>query len=126
MTVSNPIPTSTAVSSRAGLGGLHAYQVALAFYQRCLELSRRLPRSHPSRQLVKAAESTALIIAEAYPTFGPDRARRFRIAGDEASECGAALDLLEIRGDLSGSVLQELRSLNDRERAMLWRLGRKL
>ncbi len=64
-----------------------------------------LPRSHPSRQLLKAAEAVVLNIAEAYPTFGADRARRFRIAGDEASERGAALDLLQIRGDLGGSTL---------------------
>ena len=67
-----------------------------------------------------------MIVAEACPTFGADRAGRFRLAGDEASERGAALELLEIRGDLSGPILDQLRALNDRERAMLWRLGRHL
>jgi len=103
---------------------LHAYQVALAFYRQCLGVTRSLSRSHASRQLLKAAESVALNIAEAYPTMGADRARRFRIAADEASECGAALDLLEIRGELADPLLASLRSLLDRERAMLWRLGR--
>jgi four helix bundle protein len=116
----NPPPPAKA----AGLKGLHAYQNALAFYQRCLVLTRALAPSHLTRQLTKAAESTALNIAEAYPTFGADRARRFRIAADEASECGAALDLLELRGEVGGLQLQELRSLLDRERAMLWRLSR--
>lgn len=124
MTASKPTPTPTASSCRAGLNGLHAYQVALEFYRQCLAVTRKLPRSHPSRQLLKAAESVALNVAEAYPTVGADRARRFRIAADEASECAAALDLLEIRADLVGPVLAQLRCLNDRERAMLWRLGR--
>jgi four helix bundle protein len=124
MTTSKPASTRSASSPRAGLKGLHGYQVALEFYRLCLSVTRKLPRSHASRQLLKAAESSILNIAEAYPTFGADRARRFRTAGDEASECGAALDILELRGDLAGSVLVELRSLNDRLCAMLWRLGR--
>lgn len=124
MTASKPTPTRSATRPQAGLQGLHAYQVALAFYRQCLAVTRNLPRSHPSRQLIKAAESVVLNVAEAYPTFGADRARRFRNAGDEASECGAALDLLELRGDLGGPTLVSLRSLLDRERAMLWRLGR--
>jgi four helix bundle protein len=65
-----------------------------------------------------------LNIAEAYPMAGADRARRFRIAGGEAAECHAGLDLLEIRGELCGEVLRELRALLDRTRAMLWRLSR--
>jgi len=124
MTASKPTPTPLASSPQAGLKGLHAYQVALALYAHCLAVTRKLSRSHPSRQLVKAAESVVLNIAEAYPTFGPDRARRFRIAADEASECGAALDLLELRRDLDAHTLEALRSLLDRERAMLWRHGR--
>jgi four helix bundle protein len=124
MALSKQTSTSSASSPQAGLKGLHAYQVALAFYRQCLAATRNLSRSHPSRQLLKAAEAVALNIAEAYPTFGADRARRFRIAGDEASECGAALDLLELRGELRGPELDALRSLLDRERAMLWRLGR--
>jgi four helix bundle protein len=124
MTACKPSPTPTASTPQGGLQGLHAYQVGLAFYRLCLSVTRRLPRSHPSRQLLKAAESTVLNIAEAYPTVGADRARRFRIASDEASECGAALDLLELRAELGGSTLESLRALLDRERAMLWRLGR--
>jgi len=74
--------------------------------------------------LLRAAESVVLNVAEAHPTTGADRARRFRIAGNEASECGAALDLLEIRGDLRAATLSRLRGLLDRERAMLYRLSR--
>jgi hypothetical protein len=32
---------------------------------------------------------------------------------------------MQIRGELGGTVLGTLRSLLDRERAMLWRLGRR-
>jgi hypothetical protein len=38
---------------------------------------------------------------------GADRARRFRIAGGEAAECHAGLDLLDIRGELRGEPLAE-------------------
>ena len=40
------------------------------------------------------------------------------------SECGAALDLLEIRGELAAPAARALRALLDRERAMLHRLSR--
>jgi len=77
---------------------------------------------HVAGQAIKAAESICLNVAEAHPATGADRARRFRIAADEASESGAALDLLEIRGALDGARCRDLRKLLDRERAMLWRL----
>jgi len=48
----------------------------------------------------------------------------FASPGAEAAECHAGLDLLEIRGELKGPPLSELRALLDRIRAMLWRLGR--
>jgi hypothetical protein len=66
-----------------------------------------------------------LNVAEAYPAVGADRARQFRIAGNEAAECNAGLDLLQIRGELGETLLGRLRELLDRERAMLWRLGRR-
>lgn len=124
MTVTDPKSKLESDGSKAGLEGLDAYRVALEFYRLVLA-SQSKANSHVTRQLTKAAESVVLNVAEAYPALGADRARRFRIAADEASECGAALDLLEIRGVLGGQALQELRSLLDRERAMLWRLSRK-
>jgi len=110
-------------SSRFGLAGFHAYQVALSFY-RDVSASIVSLRGHAVDQLRKSAESVVLNVAEGHPTFGADQKRRFRIACNEASECGAALDLLEIRGDLSPVVLARLRALLDRERAMLYRLSR--
>jgi len=57
-------------------------------------------------------------LAEAYPMPGADRARRFRVAGGEAAECHAGLDLLEIRADLRGPALTGLRALLDRTRSV--------
>jgi four helix bundle protein len=116
------VPTSNA--SKSGLEGLDAYRVALEFY-RLVRAATRGRRGHAVEQLQRASESVVLNIAEAYPAIGADRARRFRIAGNEAAECHGALDLLEIRGELGAAALAELRPLLDRERAMLWRLGRR-
>ncbi len=115
-----PSPTP---KPRAGIEGLDVYRVAVQFY-RLLRQSTRGRRGHAVDQSCRASESVILNIAEAYPMSGADRARRFRIAGGEAAECHAGLDLLEIRGELGGEVLSELRALLDRTRAMLWRLSR--
>ena len=115
--------TCSAPKPRTGIQGLDAYRVAVEFY-RLLRRSTRGRRGHVIDQSYRAAESVILNIAEAYPMPGADRARRFRIAGAEAAECHAGLDLLEIRGELKGPALSELRALLDRTRAMLWRLGR--
>jgi four helix bundle protein len=115
--------TLSTAKPRAGIEGLDVYRVAVEFY-RLLRQSTRGRRGHVIDQSYRAAESVILNIAEAYPMTGLDRARRFRIAGGEAAECHAGLDLLEIRGELRGAVLTDLRALLDRIRAMLWRLGR--
>ena len=114
---------ATAPKPKTGIQGLDVYRVAVEFYQ-LLRRSTHGQRGHIIDQSYRAAESVILNIAEAYPTPGADRARRFRIAGAEAAECQAGLDLLEIRCELKGPVLSELRALLDRTRAMLWRLGR--
>ena len=114
--------TCSATKPRTGIQGLDAYRVAVEFY-RLLRQSTRGRRGHVIDQSYRAAESVILNIAEAYPMPGADRARRFRIAGAEAAECHAGLDLLEIRGELKGPALSELHALLDRTRAMLWRLG---
>ncbi len=116
------VPETTA--ARSGLAGLDAYRVAVEFY-RHLRQGTRGRRGHVVEQLLRAAESIVLNVAEAYPAVGADRARRFRIAANEAAECHAALDLMQIRGEVGGSALAMLRDLLDRERAMLWRLSRR-
>jgi four helix bundle protein len=109
---------------RSGLASLDAYRVALEFCRLLCQATRNL-RGHLVDQAQRAAESVVLNVAEAYPTTGADRARRFRIAGNEAAECHAALDLFEARGQLGSLTLLTLRQLLDRERAMLWRLSRR-
>ena len=108
---------------KAGLATFDAYAVALQFYKE-LRKALRGRRGHVAVQLSDAAESVILNVAEAYPTVGADRARRFRIAENEACECAGALDILEARGELSNNALVVLRDLLDRECAMLWRLSR--
>jgi four helix bundle protein len=102
---------------------LDAYRIGLEFYRKLRAATRTL-RGHVVEQANRAAESVVLNVAEAHPTLGRDRARRFRLAANEASECWAALDLLEIGGQLSDGTLAELRALLDRECAMLHRLSR--
>jgi four helix bundle protein len=119
-----PSPIIPSGTAKSGLAGLDAYRVALEFYQQVRGATRGR-RGHVVEQLCRAAESVVLNVAEAYPAVGADRARRFRIAGNEAAECHAGLDLLQIRGELGETLLGRLRQLLDRERAMLWRLGRR-
>jgi four helix bundle protein len=103
------VTTCSAPKPKAGILGLDAYRVAVEFY-RLLRHFTRGRRGHVIDQSYRAAESVVLNIAEAYPMPGADRARRFRIAGAEAAECHAGLDLLEIRGELKGPALSEMRA----------------
>ena len=123
MTETSTANTPETKTARSGLEGLDVYRVAVEFYRR-LRQATRGRRGHVVEQLHRAAESVVLNVAEAYPAVGADRARRFRIAGSEGGECHAGLDLMEIRGELGGATLAALRALLDRERAMLWRMGR--
>jgi four helix bundle protein len=117
------IPITERERRKSGLAGFDAYQVGLQFY-RLLRKTIRARRGNVFDHLKNSAESVVLNVAEAYTTFGADRARRFRIAANEASECGAALDLLEVGNDLPAADIADLRSLLDREQAMLWKLSR--
>ena len=107
---------------KVGLHGLDAYRVSVSFYRELV--AQKLAPGHLRRQILRAAESVVLNIAEAYPACGADRARRFRIACNEAVECGAALQLLEMRGELAGDAALMLSELNLRMQKMLWRLSR--
>ena len=107
-----------------GLAGFHAYTVGLEFYRLVFQATKGKVQQERIDQLVRAAESVVRNLGEGHPTVGADRARRFRIAANEACECAASLDILEIRGDISAAALAEMRVLLDRIRAMLWRLSR--
>ena len=117
--------SQTQTPTTGGLRGLHAYQVSLEFYRQLTAALQTAARSHVTNQVTRASESVVLNIGEAYPATGNDRARRVRIAADEASECRVALDLLEIRKALPEHTIKELRALNDRQCAMLFRLSRR-
>ena len=84
---------------------MHACQVSLEFYRQLMAALQTAARSHVANQITRASESVVLNIGEAYPATGNDRARRIRIAADEASECRVALDLLDIRKALPERTL---------------------
>ena len=117
-------PTHVAPNARAGLASFDAYVVALRFYREVVAACRDL-RGNAVDHLLDAAESVVLDVAEGHPAIGAERARKFRIAAGEASECAAALDLLKVQGALAEVVLSQLRTLLDRELAMLFRLGHR-
>jgi four helix bundle protein len=108
----------------AGLAGFDAYQLAVQVYRGVLGVTRGRVQAERIDQLVRAADSVIRNIGEGHPTVGPDQARRFRIAANEVSECGASLDILEIRREIDPHALAELRATLDRLRAVLWRLSR--
>ena len=102
-----------------GLMGLDVFNVAVeladAIYLLGLKGSMR-------DQLTRASESVVLNISEAHPATGADRARRFQLALNEASEMRGALAILKVRRILTPSKYAELSSLVDRVAAMLYRL----
>jgi four helix bundle protein len=108
-----------------GLHGLDVYRVSLDFYRDLLAVIDRVGNDHVTRQGKRACESVLLNIGEAHPARGADRARRFQIAANEASECRVVIDILELRGDIAGEQLATLRELNGRQGAMLRRLSRR-
>jgi four helix bundle protein len=119
-----PVEIARRADRGAGRVGLHVYRVALDFYRLVFRATKGRIQNERVDQLVRAAESVIRNIGEGHPTVGADRARRFRVAANEACECATSLDILEIRGELAREVLEELRDLLDRVRAMLWRLSR--
>jgi four helix bundle protein len=122
--MSKPATHDPLVTRVTGLGGLHAYSVALEFYRIVFQATKGKVQHERIDQLVRAAESILRNIGEGHPTVGADRARRFRLAANEACECFASLDILEIRGEIPPDTLAEMRLLLDRVRAMLWKLSR--
>ena len=87
---------------------LKAYQFAVAFYRVVREVRSQLPRGLGSLgdQLSRAAQSVCLNIAEgAGQRSAAVKRRHFEIALGSASECAAALDLVEIEAAASGETL---------------------
>ena len=102
---------------------LDAYRVALEFHRSLAPLARARGLANLRDQLLRAAESVALNIAEGAGRFGRDDKRRFyQIACGSAMECGAALELLRNRGVLSNAGYETRRALLIRLVQMLSRL----
>jgi len=110
---------------RSSLSKLDAYVISRQFLIALDKALAKAPRSRDVTQAKDAAASVMRNIAEANVTTGADKARRFQLALNEASECTACLDILQCRGALGGTVLEHLVALNDRQRATLWPLSRK-
>ena len=75
-------------------------------------------------QIVRAATSVALNLAEGTRRTGRDQKRVFRIAAGEAQEVKAALQTAHDWGFLDGEVLAASRALADRVGALTYGLAR--
>ncbi len=107
---------------------LDVYHVALEFV---VWRRKRLviPRGNAdlADQLTRAASSIVLNVAEGAGEFSLKEKRRFyRMARRSATECAAALDLLEACGGLRANALEPGRALLDRVVAMLTKLVPRL
>lgn len=73
-------------------------------------------------QIVDAANSAALNLAEAGPRAGKDQTQHWRIAAGSVAEVRAAVDVAEAWGYCDGLDLAPVRDLLDRQAALLYRL----
>ena len=84
---------------------LDVYQRAVQFLALVIDVTADLPRGHSERtdQLARAAEAVLRNIAEGAGRWSPaDCAKHYKIARGAAMECAASLDVLKIRGAISG------------------------
>ena len=106
---------------------LDVYQVSVRMVALVYARLDRVPRGFAdlAAQTRRAAFSVPLNIAEAAGEFSPPEKRRiFRIARRSATECAAALDLLQALGAIQEKELESLRVALDRVVAMLTALTR--
>lgn len=103
---------------------LDVYRIALDFHRALLPLAKQRGLANLRDQLLRAAESVVLNIAEgAGRTARDDKRRFYEIAKGSATECAAVLDLLQNRGVLAGPAHAELRTLAIRVVQILSRLA---
>ena len=108
------------------MGNLIVGEVSIQLIQALRPVASRIKRRDRSLadQLVRAASSVALNIAEAdYSDGGNKRARLFTAAGS-ANETRAALRVAEAWGYCELDEIAAARGLLDRVIAMLWKLTR--
>ena len=90
------------------------YRAALDFMRVANDIVGQLPRgwSHLADQLLRAATSIVLNIAEGAGEFSTkDKARFYRMAKRSATECAAVLDLVRCIEPAKSEVLESGRSL---------------
>ena len=105
-------------------GRLEAHALALEAVGIILPLSVKIPAPMKSvaDQLIRAASSVALNLAEGNGRFGRDRIHHWRIAYGSALETSTALQILVAAGFIREQKAAEAEALLDRIRAMTWRL----
>ena len=103
---------------------LDAYHLAVEFHRNIVPLARARGLASLRDQLLRAAESVVLNIAEgAGRTSRDDKRRIYEIALGSIVECGAVLDLLRNRLSLSEMDYRRIRSLAIRNYQILSRLA---
>ena len=102
---------------------LEAYSIALEFHRRLVPLARQRGLASLRDQLMRAADSVVLNLAEGAGRMARDDKRRFyEIALGSAMESAAVLDLLRNRRIISPLDYQEIRALAIRLYQILSRL----
>jgi four helix bundle protein len=106
---------------------LDVYQCAIEFLVLVTEMIEVIPRGHSSlvHQLDDATMSIVLNIAEAVgKTTAPDQAKFFAISRGSAMECGAILEVCEIRNLIDSTRTKRGEELLVRLVQMLTKLSR--
>ena len=102
-----------------------AHQVATAAAQKALTLAFvKAPPSIRSLcdQMIRAATSVPLNLAEGSGRRGKDRRYHFSVAYGSAQEASSALELLATTEVVSPEQANDILALLDRVKAMTWRL----
>ena len=104
---------------------LDAWRVSLEMAVLVRQLGDRIPRGHRSLadQMVRAAQSTVLLVAEGANRTGTgEKRQRFSLARGECGECAAALELAAALGLVPTEDAAAALALCGRVGAMLTRL----
>ncbi len=107
---------------------LDVYKCAIEFLALTTEILEKLPRGHArlANQFDDASMSVALNIAEGVgKTTEPDQAKFFAIARGSAMECGAIVDVCNVRGLATADLTARAEALVIRLVQMLSKLARK-
>ena len=105
---------------------LDVYRVAIEYTQWAFSIGRRLSgiNRHARDQLLRAAQSIPLNIAEGNGKVGEgDRRHFFEIARGSTLECAAIQDVLEVSGGIGLEDNCKGKVLLDRIAAMLTKIG---